>query len=202
MPQYESLGAKIKQLRTERGLSTRQLADMMYVSQPTITRWETGERVPDLAMLATLAKCLQVNVSDLIDSQPERAAQPDCVAVVDDERIVLNGELAILKFLFPGSDVRGFSKSSEAIEFIKTNTVQLVFLDIEMGKTSGLDVCRRILEISPETDVVFLTAYKDYSLEAWSTGACGFLVKPLSAADVARQLQLLRYPMLGRKTKP
>ena len=199
MQQNEGIGAKIKKLRTDKGLSTRQLADMIFVSQPTITRWETGERMPDLQMIAALASALQVSVAELIAIPVEKKSLPDRVAVIDDERIVLNGELSILRKLFPQSEVKGFTRSSEALAYIGSESVKLVFLDIEMGKTNGLDLCRRILEISPDTDVVFLTAYKDYSLDAWSTGACGFMVKPLSAADVARQLELLRYPMPERK---
>ena len=202
MPSYENLGSKIKQLRNEKGLSTRQLADLMYVSQPTITRWETGERVPDLPMISALAKALEVGVGDLINVTPEKKPLPASIAVVDDEKIVLKGELAILKKIFPKARIAGFSRASEAIEYIKTELVQLVFLDIEMGKTNGLDLCRRILELSPETDVVFLTAYRDYSLDAWSTGACGFMVKPLSVDDVARQLELMRYPVPSTEAAP
>lgn len=202
MPSYENLGPKIKQLRNEKGLSTRQLADLMYVSQPTITRWETGERVPDLPMISALAKALEVGVGDLINITPERKPLPSSITVVDDEKIVLNGELAIFKKIFPKAQIRGFSRASEALAYIKTEFVQLVFLDIEMGKTNGLDLCRRILELSPETDVVFLTAYRDYSLDAWSTGACGFMVKPLSVDDVARQLELMRYPVPSLEAAP
>ena len=202
MPSYENLGSKIKQLRNEKGLSTRQLADLMYVSQPTITRWETGERVPDLPMISALAKALEVGVGDLINVTPEKKPLPASIAVVDDEKIVLKGELAILKKIFPKARIAGFSRASEAIEYIKTELVQLVFLDIEMGKANGLDLCRRILELSPETDVVFLTAYRDYSLDAWSTGACGFMVKPLSVDDVARQLELMRYPVPSTEAAP
>ncbi len=202
MPSYENLGPKIKQLRNEKGLSTRQLADLMYVSQPTITRWETGERVPDLPMISALAKALEVGVGDLINITPERKPLPSSITVVDDEKIVLNGELAIFKKIFPKAQIRGFSRASEALAYIKTEFVQLVFLDIEMGKTNGLDLCRRILELSPETDVVFLTAYRDYSLDAWSTGACGFMVKPLSVDDVARQLELMRYPVPSPEAAP
>ena len=202
MPSYENLGSKIKQLRNEKGLSTRQLADLMYVSQPTITRWETGERVPDLPMISALAKALEVGVGDLINVTPEKKPLPASIVVVDDEKIVLNGELGIFKKIFPKAQIRGFSRASEALAYIKTEFVQLVFLDIEMGKTNGLDLCRRILEFSPETDVVFLTAYRDYSLDAWSTGACGFMVKPLSVDDVARQLELLRYPVPSTEAAP
>jgi two-component SAPR family response regulator len=42
--------------------------------------------------------------------------------------------------------------------------------------------------------VVYLTAYPDYSLDAWNTGACGFMVKPLTPEGIRRQLKMLHYP--------
>lgn len=68
-------------------------------------------------------------------------------------------------------------------------------MDIELGTASGLDLCRTLLEINPHTNVVFLTAYADYSLDAWATGACGFLMKPLTLEGVREQLKRLRYPL-------
>ena len=42
---------------------------------------------------------------------------------------------------------------------------------------------------------MFLTAYPDYSLNAWNTGASGFLLKPLTPEGVREQLKKLRYPV-------
>ena len=67
-------------------------------------------------------------------------------------------------------------------------------MDIELGTASGLDLCKTLLEINPRTNIVFLTAYADYSLNAWRTEASGFLLKPLTAEDVKEQLRRLRYP--------
>jgi DNA-binding LytR/AlgR family response regulator len=63
-----------------------------------------------------------------------------------------------------------------------------------MGKTSGFELCRTLLEINPRTNVVFLTAYSDYAVDAWSTGASGFLLKPITPEGVQEQLNRLRYP--------
>ncbi|MBQ9694854.1 MAG: hypothetical protein IJV58_00310, partial [Oscillospiraceae bacterium] len=62
---------------------------------------------------------------------------------------------------------------------------------------SGLDLCRALLEINPCTRVVYLTAYPDYSLDAWDTGACGFMVKPLTPESVRGQLKMLRFPSVA-----
>ena len=94
----------------------------------------------------------------------------------------------------PNAMIAGFNKPKMAVEYAKVNRVDLAFLDIELGTASGLDLCRALLEINPCTSVVYLTAYPDYSLDAWDTGACGFMVKPLTPESVRRQLKNLRFP--------
>ena len=66
-----------------------------------------------------------------------------------------------------------------------------------MGKTSGIELCEQMIEINPKLNVVFLTAYPEYSLESWSTHACGFLLKPLVPEDIRKQMTKLRYPVSG-----
>jgi len=114
--------------------------------------------------------------------------------MVDDNKIVLSGGLPVLEKALPGTAVTGFTRPSAAVDFAKNHRVALAFLDIEIGKTSGLDLCRTMLEINPRTNVVFLTAYSGYSLDAWSTGASGFMLKPITLEDVQDQLKKLRYP--------
>ena len=83
------------------------------------------------------------------------------------------------------------------MELPKVNRIDLAILDIELGTASGLDLCRSLLEINLCTKVVYLTAYPDYALDAWDTGACGFMVKPLTAELIRKQLKKLRYPITG-----
>ena len=77
---------------------------------------------------------------------------------------------------------------------ILLSAAALAFLDIELRNESGLDLCRELLEINPRTNVVYLTAYSDYALDAWSTGASGFMLKPVTPEGVREQLKNLRYP--------
>ena len=183
----------LKKLRTEKGLSQRELAEKMYVTRTAITKWENGNRLPDAAMIKRLSEVFGVDVNTLLSAVAESDECPNII-LVDDNAVILNGGLAIIEEVIPNASVTGFTKPSEAIDFAKANRVALAFLDIEMGSVSGLDVCRDLLEINPHTNVVYLTAYGNYSLDAWSTGACGFMIKPITAEGVKEQLKKLRYP--------
>ena len=146
-------------------------------------------------MITRLSDVLGVDVNILISA----AAQSDeipIVIMVDDNKVFLNDGMPIIEEVIPNAAVIGFTKPSEAVEYAKANRIALAFLDIEMIDVSGLDVCRKLLEINQRTNVVYLTAYRDYSFDAWDTGACGFMVKPLTADGVKKQLKKLRYPFL------
>ena len=188
-------GETLRQLRAERSLSQRELAERMYVTRSTIARWENGSRLPDAEVLSRLSRCLGVDVSTLLISATERGDAPHII-MVDDRKIVLTGGLPVLEQALPNATVRGFTRPSEAIEYARAHRVALAFLDIELGKLSGFDLCRALLDIHPRTNVVYLTAYIEYSFDAWSTGASGFMLKPITAEGVRAQLANLRYPFM------
>lgn len=183
----------LKRLRTERGISQTELAERMFVTRSTINRWENGSRLPDNMMIVKLSEALDVDINILLNATVDSTEAPN-VILVDDNEIILKGGLPILEEALPNALVFGFTRPSEAVECAKANRIAMAFLDIEMGKTSGLDLCRTLLEINPRTNVVYLTAYVGYAFDAWSTGACGFMRKPLTAEGVKNQLTQLRYP--------
>lgn len=183
----------LKKIRSEKGLTQQELANRMFVTRSTIARWESGTRKPDAAMLSRLSQCLDINIETLLSFMSQVEESPN-VILVEDTKIVLNGALPVLEAVMPGATVIGFMRPSEAIAYARTNRVSLAFLDIELGKSSGLDLCRKLLEINHRTNVVFLTAYSEYSLDAWSTGASGFMLKPITQEGVRMQLKNLRYP--------
>ena len=185
----------LKKLRTEKGLSQRELSERIYVTRTAITKWENGNRLPDAVMISRLAEVLGVDVNTLLFAASESDECPN-VIMVDDNAVILNGGLTIIEKVLPNASVTGFTKPSEAIAFAKANRVALAFLDIEMGSVSGLDVCGELLEINPHTNVVYLTSYSNYSLDAWNTGACGFMLKPITAEAVRARLRKLRFPFL------
>jgi DNA-binding LytR/AlgR family response regulator len=116
---------------------------------------------------------------------------------MDDEKILLQGVIPILEEAIPDANITGFTKASEVIAYAKQNVVNIAFLDIELGKTSGIELCKELMAINPHTNVIFLTSYPDYAQKAWETAASGFLVKPIAKGDVIGQLAKLRYPIKG-----
>ena len=186
----------LKKLRIERGLSQVQLGKQMFVNGSTITRWENGSRLPDAAMITRLATVLETDVGTLLSAAAD-SDESQIIIMVDDNKAVLSDSILVLEKVVPSATIMGFNGPKKTIEYAKANRVDLALLDIELGKSSGLDLCRALLEINPCTRVVYLTAYPDYSLDAWGTGACGFMVKPLTPDGVRGQLKMLRFPSVA-----
>lgn len=186
---------KLRQLRKERGLTQVQLGNQLYVNHSTIARWENGTRLPDATMIIRLAECLKVEVNMLLMMAAQSDENPN-VIMVDDSSVILSDGVAVLEEVMPDATITGFIWPQEAIEYAKMNRVELAVLDIEIGNSSGFELCRTLHEINPTTNVVFLTAYADYSLDAWKTEASGFILKPLTPEGVKEQLKKLRYSFL------
>ena len=191
MNQYFS--ETLKKLRTKCGLSQQTLAEKMYVTKATVSRWESGVRLPDAIMITRLSEILGVDVNILLSAAAESDECPN-VILVDDRKLILTGGLPVLEKVMPNAAVTGFTEAPDAIEYAKKNRVALAFLDIELREMTGLELCRALLDINPRTNVIYLTGYSNYALDAWSTGASGFMLKPITSEGVKEQLENLRYP--------
>ena len=190
---YTLFAKTLKKLRNDKGISQRELAERIYVTRSTVARWESGSRLPDAVMIFRLSKYLDTDINTLLSATMESDDAPNII-VVDDKKIFLSGALPILEEVMPEATIMGFSRPSEAIEYAKTNRIALAVLDIEIGKTNGMDLCRTLLSLNPHTNVVYLTAHIEYAFDAWSTGASGYLLKPITQEAVRAQLQNIRYP--------
>ena len=185
----------LKSLRSARGLSQQQLAAKLFVDRSTIARWESGDRMPDLSIVPRIAESLGVDTSTLFSVVQE--SDMPIIIVVDDERVALAGAVSALEEALPQAAITGFTRPSDALAYAQVHPVSIAFLDIEIGHTSGLDLCQDLIVQYPRANIVFLTAHREYSFDAWETGACGFLLKPITADAVLSQVGRLRYPVTG-----
>ena len=81
---------------------------------------------------------------------------------------------------------------ASALEAIAEHRPDVAFLDIRMPGLTGLDVAAAIPEISPATQVVFVTAYDQYAIDAFERGAIDYLLKPIAADRLAATVQRLQ----------
>lgn len=79
-------------------------------------------------------------------------------------------------------EIKGkFTEPLAALEFMKTNPVDVAFVDIEMPNLDGMELANRIINLQKRLAVVFVTAYNQYAVEAFHLNALDYLLKPVSA---------------------
>ena len=186
----------LKKLRTLKGMTQQELAEKIFVTRSIIAKWEKALSLPDIFMIERICKALNVNEYDLIKILLKGESDNELnVIILDDRKIIVRGALQVIENVLPDANIFGFTRPSEAIDFAQKNKISIAFLDIELGAINGLDLSKQFLEINPQTNIIFLTAYIDYSFEAWSTGASGYLLKPITAENLKAQLKNLRFPI-------
>lgn len=119
--------------------------------------------------------------------------------LVDDMRPALR-ELEFLLQKYPEVSIAGmYTDPFTAIEKIGELKPRVVFLDINMPQLRGIDAGSRILDLSPETDIVFVTAFDQYAVEAFELHATDYLLKPVAEERLAKTVARLckKIPLAG-----
>lgn len=112
--------------------------------------------------------------------------------LVDDEQLCLH-DLAWLLSRYPDIEIAGsFKNSVKALEAIKKSRPDVVFLDIDMPRMSGLELAHKIQEKYPGVIIIFVTAHARYALEAYRTYPLDFLVKPVPDEQLEKTMRHLR----------
>ncbi|UUZ92240.1 response regulator [Paenibacillus sp. P25] len=109
--------------------------------------------------------------------------------LIDDERPALD----LLEKLLTASGhieiVGAFTESDEAVNRLKQENVDIVFSDIEMPGMSGIEAAEQLLTINPGIDVVFVTAYNQYAIEAFELNAIDYMLKPITAGRLGKTVE-------------
>lgn len=100
------------------------------------------------------------------------------VAIVDDEVACTNSLKLELEAYCPNVEIiQTFNTPDDAILFLNKESIDLLFLDIEMGNITGFDLLNKLKNIS--FDVIFVTAHDSYAIRAFEYSAVDYLLKPI-----------------------
>ena len=119
---------------------------------------------------------------------------PRATAVVaEDEALLREALVAALRQAWPELElVAECADGGSALEAISETQPAVAFLDIRMPGLTGLEVAAAAVAASPRTQVVFVTAYDQYAIDAFDKGAVDYLLKPIEPARLAQTVSRLQ----------
>jgi len=92
-----------------------------------------------------------------------------------------------------------FADALTALEFLKTTTVELIFLDIHLPKISGIDFLKIL---NPQPKVILTTAFSDYALQGYELDVVDYLLKPFSFERFVKAVSKITYQKEQTVTLP
>ena len=126
----------------------------------------------------------------------------ECV-IAEDEELLRNALLQQLGQAWPELRVVAQCEDgASALEAIAEHRPDVAFLDIRMPGLTGIEVAAALAQVSPRTQVVFVTAYDQYAIDAFEQGAVDYLLKPVAADRLQATVQRLQARAAGGRPDP
>lgn len=125
------------------------------------------------------------------------------VVLIDDDESIL---IIMSKMLSNISDIQilgAFQSTKEAENFLMSdNSIDIVFIDINMPEENGIDFAKRVLKHRKLTKIIFLSSHKEYALDAFEVYAFDYIVKPVNKQRLFESIDRVREKIESIKKVP
>ena len=116
------------------------------------------------------------------------------IIILDNHKLIIAEIKRQVLSVLPKAECTCFTKQREAIEYVKNNHVDVALLDIDMPGLNGIEVAELMCRINPRLNIIFVTGYPEYALQAFSVPVSDFIVKPVSEDALKATFNKLRFP--------
>lgn len=106
------------------------------------------------------------------------------VLICDDDKAIRDDIEKILKESGYVDYIKKVKNGVEAIEFVKSEKIDLLIIDIDMPYKNGIDTAKEITSIDKDIHIIFVTGFSDYSLESFKVHPVDFIVKPFTSDKI------------------
>ncbi len=106
------------------------------------------------------------------------------VLICDDDKAIRDDIENILKESGYVDYIKKVKNGIEAIEFIKSEKIDLLIIDIDMPYKNGIETAKEITSIDKDIHIIFVTGFSDYSLESFKVHPVDFIVKPFTSDKI------------------
>ena len=126
------------------------------------------------------------------------------IVVCDDEEKIRNIIMSELKSSFPDDEIISFGIGEDVLRSVEQDGYMpnIILLDIMMPGVSGMDVARKLRDISDDVVIIFITGEKQYVFDAFDVRAFHFLVKPFSNEKLVSVIKAAKEEIAKATLKP
>ena len=117
------------------------------------------------------------------------------IYAIDDEKNALEYITRKIKSAEPDAEVYGFNNAKDALDSAKDKPFDVAFMDIQMPEIDGISLAKKFKKLNPKANMIFVTGYSEYTMDAFAVDASGYLLKPATKEQVRHALDNLRYPL-------
>lgn len=118
------------------------------------------------------------------------------VLIADDEKLIVDDLTVEVRTLFPEARVDGAVNAKSALRLAESTEYDVALLDIDLPDMDGLTLARKLIDACPAINIIFVTGYREYALEAHELYCSAFLTKPVSGRKLRQAFENLRKPFL------
>jgi len=113
--------------------------------------------------------------------------------IADDERLMREQLRSRLQELWPELEIVAEAKNgTEAVELVRRERPDVAFLDIRMPAKTGIEAAREIATLAHVPQIVFVTAYDEYAIDAFQQGVIDYVLKPAERERLAVTVERLK----------
>lgn len=117
------------------------------------------------------------------------------ILIADDHRFIVEDLKDEIAALLPDAFCIGTSDPAEIMPLFEQHRFDVIFMDIEMQGSNGIQLAKKILDKAPNTNIIYITGFEKYAAESYKTYASAFLIKPITTEMIRDALAHLRHPV-------
>lgn len=115
------------------------------------------------------------------------------ILAVDDKAMPRKVLVRAIEEAAPEAEVVACTNAGEALALPNLDSFEVAFVDIDMPGQNGIELAKKLKQHNPRINIVFATGYGEYMADAFAIHSSGYVMKPITAAAVAAELDNLRF---------
>lgn len=117
------------------------------------------------------------------------------ILILDNHKLIIAEIKRQVLSVLPDAQCVCFTKQREAIEYVRKNPIDVALLDVDMPGMNGIEVAGLMSQFKSRLNIIFVTGYPEYALQAFSVPVSDFIVKPVSEEALRASFRKLRFPL-------